>query len=92
MKPTTLTETLRIKNRLGLHTRASAQFVKLASQFKSDVFIIQKNRKVSGKSIMSLLTLAAGKDSEVILCVEGPDQEKAFLALKKLIQNGFGEK
>ena len=87
-----LSENILIVNRLGLHTRAAAKFVKLAAQFKSDVTITRNGETVNGKSIMGILMLAAAKDSEIKLAVSGPDQEAAFAALKELIVTGFGEK
>lgn len=86
-----LEERVKIVNKLGLHARAAAKFVKLASQFQSDVFLVKGNQKVNGKSILSVLTLAAGKGTELLLVVEGSDQEKAFVALKELIADGFEE-
>ncbi len=85
------TSELEIVNRLGLHARAAARFVKEASQFASDVVLSKEGIDANGKSIMGMLMLAAPKGSKVILTVKGSDQEDAFLALKKLIENGFDE-
>lgn len=89
---TALSENLLIVNRLGLHTRAAAKFVKLASQFMSDVTITRDGETVNGKSIMGILMLAAAKGAAIQLSVTGLDQEAAFAALKELITTGFGEK
>jgi phosphocarrier protein len=86
-----LSTKVRIVNNLGLHARAAAKFVKLASGFSSDVFLRHGHETVNAKSIMSILMLAAGKGTELTLEVHGADQEKAFGALKKLVEDGFGE-
>lgn len=88
----TLREKLEIVNKLGLHTRAAAAFVKLASQFQSEVKIIKSRKTADGKSIMGILMLAAGQGTKIILEVKGPDQDKAFAELKGLVQGGFGER
>jgi phosphocarrier protein len=80
-----------IVNKLGLHARASALFVKTASRFASDVKLAKENVEVNGKSIMGIMMLAASKGSTVCLTVDGPDQDEAFKAIGDLINNGFGE-
>ena len=80
-----------IINKLGLHARASALFVKTASQFKSDITVFREGVEVNGKSIMGIMMLAAAKGTEIILQVSGPDESDAFQKLGELIQNGFGE-
>ncbi len=87
-----LTEEITIVNRLGLHTRAAAKFVRLASQFKSHVTLMRNGETVNGKSIMGILMLAAGKGEKVTIHVAGADQETAFVQLKELIATGFGER
>jgi len=86
-----ITEDLTIVNKLGLHARAAAKFVKCASQFSSKIILSKDGIEADGKSIMSILMLAAEKGSTVTLKVFGDDQESAFQALKKLISDGFGE-
>ncbi len=81
-----------IKNRLGLHARAAALFVKKASQYRSEVWLEKDGQRVNGKSIMGLLMLACPLGTKVILKVEGPDEQKSFSALSELIEDGFGEK
>jgi phosphocarrier protein len=83
--------TLTILNRLGMHARASAKFVSLASEFKSQVTVTRGGREVNGKSIMGIMMLAAGKGAQIELCAEGADQEQAVEALSALINNLFGE-
>ena len=80
-----------IINKLGLHARASALFVKTASRFSSDVKLSRENVEVNGKSIMGIMMLAASKGSSVCLTVSGVDEVDAFQAIGDLIANGFGE-
>ena len=80
-----------IINKLGLHARASALFVKTASQYKSDITVFREGIEVNGKSIMGIMMLAAAKGTEIVLNVAGPDETEAFEKLAELIQNGFGE-
>lgn len=84
-------QTLTILNRLGMHARASAKFVSLASEFKSHITVTRGGREVNGKSIMGIMMLAAGKGAQIELCAEGADQEQAVEALCTLINNLFGE-
>lgn len=86
-----LEEHFLIVNKLGLHARASALFVKTASQFQSDVKVIREGIEVNGKSIMGIMMLAAAKGTTVALQVSGLDEDEAFHALGELIRNGFGE-
>lgn len=80
-----------IINKLGLHARASALFVKTASQFKSEIKVSRDGIEVNGKSIMGIMMLAAAKGTEIVLNVAGADEAEAFEKLGELIQNGFGE-
>ncbi len=80
-----------IKNRLGLHARAAAIFVKKASEFKADIWMEKDGLKVNGKSIMGILMLACPLGSKVLIKVDGPDEEEAFNTLGKLIEDGFYE-
>lgn len=80
-----------IVNKLGLHARASALFVKTASLFSSDVKLARDGVEVNGKSIMGIMMLAASKGSTVRLTVHGDDETEAFKAIGDLIINGFGE-
>jgi len=86
-----LRQTLTIVNKLGLHARAAAKLVKLASQFESNVHVKRQQREVNGKSIMGVMLLAAAKGTEVELIVEGADETTAMTQLRDLIQSGFGE-
>ena len=80
-----------IINRLGLHARASALFVKTASQFGSEIKLARETVEVNGKSIMGIMMLAAAKGTTVRLTIEGADEVVALTTLGDLINNGFGE-
>ncbi len=80
-----------IINKLGLHARASALFVKTASRFNSNVMLSRDDVEVNGKSIMGIMMLAASKGSSVCLTVTGADEDDAFQTIGDLIANGFGE-
>ena len=83
--------TVTIVNRLGLHARAAARFVTLASKFAADVRVRKDQREVSGKSIMGVMMLAAAQGSQVTLIAEGEDEQQALDELDALIANRFGE-
>lgn len=80
-----------IVNKLGLHARASALFVKTASRFTSDIRLSKEGVEVNGKSIMGIMMLAASKGVTVCLTVDGADEQEAMDAIGELIVNGFGE-
>ncbi len=81
-----------IQNLKGLHARATALFVKTAEQFRSDIFVKNKDGlEVSGKSIMGILMLGVPLGDEIVIKAVGEDAEKAIDALKTLINNRFGE-
>jgi phosphocarrier protein len=81
-----------IWNRKGLHARASAKFVKCAEAFDAVVTVTKDDRtSVGGTSIMSLISLAAGAGTELVLEAEGPEREQALRALVALVEGGFGE-
>ena len=81
-----------IRNKLGLHARAAVKFVNTANRFGADVRIIKDDSEIDGKSILGILTLAATQGSEIVLRIDGPDEEAAWAALSELINNRFGEK
>lgn len=80
-----------IVNKLGLHARASAKFVSLASEFSAEIILRRNSQEVNGKSIMGIMMLAAGKGSELELCAKGKDEREALEALAGLVQERFGE-
>lgn len=80
-----------IRNKLGLHARAAAKFVQLASRFDSEVEIVKGDMTVNGKSIMGVLLLAAPRGSRLELVVDGADEEEAMAALVEVVDQKFGE-
>ena len=80
-----------IINNLGLHARASAKFVSTAAKYQSHIDVIKNSQTVNGKSIMGVMMLAANKGSELILEIDGPDEEQMNQALIDLINDYFGE-
>lgn len=80
-----------IINKLGLHARAAAKLVQTASGFESDVFIIHEDRKVSGKSIMGIMMLAASRGTTIEVVTSGRDEEQAMAVIDGLIADRFGE-
>lgn len=84
---------VKIVNQLGLHARAAAQLVRLAGNFSSKIKIRRADNGVvaDAKSILSVLTLAASKGTELNIEVEGEDEQEASQAVEQLFINGFGE-
>jgi phosphocarrier protein HPr len=80
-----------VTNKNGMHARPAAQFVKLASQFQSEVMVEKDEEEVNGKSIMGLMMLAAGKGEIIKITTQGIDSDKAMEAIGALITSGFGE-
>jgi phosphocarrier protein HPr len=80
-----------ITNRLGLHLRAAAQLVQVASAFKSDVRVRRKNVEVDAKSIMGVLGLEGAIGAELEVIASGPDEDRALAAVIELIENKFNE-
>lgn len=83
--------TLNICNTRGLHARASAKFVKLASSFESEIHVTRDGVTVDARSIMGLLMLGAGIGCSIDVKAEGPDAEEAMDALKDLVARKFDE-
>jgi phosphocarrier protein HPr len=80
-----------IVNRLGLHARPAAMFVRIASRYRSEVWVAKEGEEVNGKSIMGLMMLAAGQGSKLHIRCEGPDADKALEELEQLINARFNE-
>ncbi len=80
-----------IQNKLGIHARPAAQFVKTASAFQSHVTVEKDGEGIDGKSIMGLMMLAAGHGSQLMITAEGEDADAALEALVKLVADKFGE-
>lgn len=86
-----LERTLVVSNRLGLHARATAKLVQLLSGFRSNATLAARGREVNAKSIMGVMLLAAGQGTEVILRVDGDDEQAAADAVAALFANRFDE-
>lgn len=82
---------LKIKNKLGLHARAAAKFVRCAGGFESQLNIVRGDLRVDGKSIMGVLLLAAPQGTVLEIIVEGADEEAAIAAVTALVETKFGE-
>jgi phosphocarrier protein len=80
-----------IVNRLGLHARAAAKFVNVAKAFSSNIKVGVGDRRVDGKSIMSVMLLAASQGTEIVLSADGSDEKEAIEAMVALIADRFGE-
>lgn len=80
-----------IINKLGLHARAAAKFVALASGFSSQITVQRNDRRINGKSIMGLMMLAAAKGTSINVSVHGDDEKAAIRAIQQLISNRFDE-
>jgi len=80
-----------IVNRLGLHARPAAEFVKIANRFAAQVMVRKDDLEVNGKSIMGMMMLAAECGSALVIRADGDDAEQAVAALLALVAAGFGE-
>ncbi|MFZ4765621.1 MAG: HPr family phosphocarrier protein [Roseimicrobium sp.] len=85
----TCTKEFTICNKLGMHARPAAQFVKKASRFSCNIWVEKDDEQVHGKSIMGLMMLAAGHGAKIVIIAEGVDAEDAVQELGGLIQGGF---
>lgn len=83
--------TIKIINKLGLHARAAAKFVTLASGFESEIELVRNSNSVNGKSIMGVMMLAASQGTELILRARGGDEDEAIKKIGELINDRFGE-
>ena len=81
---------VQIRNRLGLHARPAAEFVKLAGTFTAEVRLTKGDLEVNGKSIMGVLMLAAEQGTELLIDARGTDASEAAEALERLVERGFG--
>lgn len=87
----TLKKELTIINKLGLHARPAAQFVRLANRFDCEIWVEKDGEQVNGKSIMGLMMLAAGHGSKILVTTEGNQSEAAMEAVEELILSQFHE-
>ena len=86
-----LTKELTVQNKLGIHARPAALFVKTVNQFSCDIFVEKDGEKVNGKSIMGLMMLAAGPGSKLSVHAEGTDAARAVSELDALFKRKFDE-
>ncbi|MFA9418615.1 MAG: HPr family phosphocarrier protein [Gammaproteobacteria bacterium] len=86
-----ISEKVTIINKLGLHARAASKLVNKANQFESDVFIVKQENRINAKSIMGVMMLAASKGTEILLEVDGGDEEDCMKAVVQLIEDRFEE-
>lgn len=80
-----------ILNRLGLHARPAAQFVKIAAGSKSEVWVEKDGSRVNGKSIMGMMLMSAEQGTKITIEINGPDEEEIWNKLYELISNRFYE-
>jgi phosphocarrier protein HPr len=83
-----------VSNRLGLHARAAAKLVRLASRFSSEIHLSREdaNQQIDSKSILGILMLAASKGTRLVISIEGEDENEAGEAISRLFEEKFGEK
>ena len=86
-----ITQDVRVVNQLGMHARAAAKFVHLATKYQARVRVARDSREMDGKSIMGILLLAAARGSTITISAEGVDEQDALAALVALVASGFGE-
>ena len=89
--PQKLEKEIPIVNRLGLHARPAAMFVRIASRYRAEIWVSKEGEEVNGKSIMGLMMLAAGQGSKLRIRCDGPDADKAIEELEELMKSGFNE-
>jgi phosphocarrier protein HPr len=90
-RPQKVEKDITVINRLGLHARPAAMFVRIASRYRADVWVSKEGEEVNGKSIMGLMMLAAGQGSKLHLRCEGVDADKAVEELERLLNSKFNE-
>ena len=86
-----MTQEFTISNKLGLHARPAAMFVKMSASFDAEVWVEKDDEQVNGKSIMGLMMLAAGYGAKITVTTEGNQADAAMEALGGLITSGFRE-
>jgi phosphocarrier protein HPr len=87
----TIVRELVVANKVGIHARPAAMFVKIASRFEAEIFLEKDGERINGKSIMGLLMLAAGPGCKLTLEVSGSDADQAVKEIEELFANKFGE-
>ena len=86
-----VTQVVKVQNQLGMHARAAARFVHVASGFQARVRVRCRDREMDGKSILGILLLAAGFGTDITISADGADETGALAALVDLVESGFGE-
>jgi phosphocarrier protein HPr len=86
-----VTRSVTVTNPLGLHARAAARFVHLATRFASQIRVARDAKVMDGKSIMGILLLAAARGTTLTISADGPDETHAVQSLIELVESGFGE-
>ena len=86
-----VTRSVEVTNALGLHARAAARFVHLATRFSSQIRVSRDAKVMDGKSIMGILLLAAARGTRLTISADGPDETTAVDSLVQLVESGFGE-
>ena len=86
-----ITKELLVENKMGIHARPAAMFVKIAGQFNADIFVENDGERINGKSIMGLMMLAAGPGSRLVVEATGPDAQEAIDAITELLKSKFNE-
>ncbi len=84
-------KTFKLKNKLGMHARAAALFVRAAQKYRAEIMIERNGQRVNGKSILGILTLACPMGGMITVTAEGDDASQALAELEELIENKFGE-
>ncbi len=84
-------QTVVVKNRAGIHARPAALIVQTASKFQSKILFIKENEEINAKSIMGIITLGAGYNTEILVTAQGADEEEAVTALSQLFERRFEE-
>lgn len=84
-------KTFKLKNKLGMHARAAASFVRIAQKYRAEIFIERNGQTVNGKSILGILTLACPMGGMITVRAEGTDAHQALEEIEALIENKFGE-
>jgi phosphocarrier protein HPr len=86
-------ESVRVINKLGLHARAAAKLVRLASTFKSEIYLSRENanQRIDSKSILGILMLQASMGTRLMIAICGDDETEAIKAIQQLFESKFGE-
>ncbi len=91
MADSSVTRSVVLNNKYGLHARPAAQFVELCNQFESEVLVRKDDQEVNGKNILDIMTLGAEPGSRLDLAFTGPDAQAAAQAVVELVESHFGE-